>query len=101
MLQLWKKTKALISQHCDDCLQEDTNLERWINRTITASERRVLLTKCLADASEEVCNTTGFEKVGHRTWCLMTADGSEDQEICSQCHALHDEMFLTLNPPTP
>ena len=79
-----KKTKALISQRCDDWLQEDTDLERWVNGTLTASDRRVLLTKWLADAWEEVCKTTDFEKVGHRTGCLMTTDGSEDKEICPQ-----------------
>ena len=79
-----KKTKNLIGQQCEEWLEGDGNLERWVAGGITASERRTLLTKWLAKAWEEVCSTTDFEKLGHRTGCLMTADDSEDHEVKPQ-----------------
>ena len=79
-----KKTKSLMATQCDSWLEDDANLERWVSGKVSASERRILLTKWLATAWVEVCATTNFEKLGHRTGCLMTADGSEDNEIKPQ-----------------
>ena len=79
-----KKTKNLIGQQCEEWLEGDGNLERWVAGGITASERRTPLTKWLAKAWEEVCSTTDFEKLGHWTGCLMTADGSDDHEVKPQ-----------------
>lgn len=51
---------------------------------MTASDKRVLLTRIIADAWEKVCETTDFEKIAIGTGCLMTVDGSGDDRIHPQ-----------------
>lgn len=58
------------------------NLEQYVNRNFTASERRVLLTRWIGDAWEEVSSNKemiarAFKKCG----ISVAADGSEDADI--------------------
>ena len=79
-----KATKDKMSALCANWLEDDTNMEKWQTGKISPSERRVLLTNWLAEAWENVCSSFDFEKLGHRTGCLMTNDSSEDDQIRPQ-----------------
>ena len=57
-------------------------MERWESNALTASDRRVFLTKCVATAVDIVDNRPNyrfrlFEKIGS----LMTVDGTCDEQI--------------------
>ena len=71
----------------DDWLAEGNNLDRWSGSkslSMTASDRRVLLTKLIADAWERVCEALDFEKAALPTGALMTIDKSGDEGIRPQ-----------------
>ena len=86
-----KQTKVKMAECCESWLEDDENLDKWVSGKITASECRILLTKWFAEAWEEVGKSTDFERLGHRTGCLMTADGSMDSDI--KPHGLTEYSF--------
>ena len=60
------------------------NLDKWHDH-ISAKERRILLTKWLGQAWEEVKKYKGFlRKSFERTGCLMATDGSTNNLIRPQ-----------------
>ena len=74
--------KVEIGKQLDIWLENGDNLERCESNALTASNRRVLLTKWIATAVDIVDNRPSnrfrlFEKTGS----LMTADGSCDERI--------------------
>ena len=70
-----------IGRQCDKWMWVDANLERW-EGSMTASERRVLMTEWVGEAWKVVMSKhsslfSSYERVGG----LMTADSSEDDKI--------------------
>ena len=70
------------SAMCRPWLDDDVNLARWENGTLTASERRILLSHWFADAVKKALEKTrALRAYFEHTGCLMTIDGSEDHLI--------------------
>jgi hypothetical protein len=74
-------TKSAYSTAQDKWLDNDANLEKWENNSLTASERRVLVTHWVAEAMEKLRAKQLISKGFLRTGCLMTADSSNDKCI--------------------
>eukprot|EP00112_Aurelia_sp_Birch-Aquarium-sp1_P024456 Seg7753.1 transcript_id=Seg7753.1/GoldUCD/mRNA.D3Y31 product="hypothetical protein" protein_id=Seg7753.1/GoldUCD/D3Y31 len=74
--------KVLMGEQMDLFLQEDDNLEKWQSK-ITASERRILITKWLGEAWEKLGKEyPDFRrKLFLKTGLLMTADKTDDDLI--------------------
>ena len=65
-------------------LEENDNVELWHDR-ISAKERRILMTKWTAATWKELLSDKMlFKKLFQKTGCLITADGSDDNNIRSQ-----------------
>eukprot|EP00903_Cladosiphon_okamuranus_P012014 g11281.t1 len=63
-------------------LEHGENLQKWENGTLTASERRVLLTHWVGAVVEEIDADKEYRKrLFEKTGSGMTADGSEDDRI--------------------
>lgn len=61
------RTEQLLKNHYKDWLEKESNLERWTGGEVSASERRVMNTKWLGDAYEEVVNTINISAIG-KNW---------------------------------
>ena len=76
--------KKKIGNEMEKWLEVKENLDKWHDH-ISAKERRILLTKWLGQAWEEVKKYKGFlRKSFERTGCLMAIDGSTDNLIRPQ-----------------
>ena len=74
--------KKKIGLYLDEWLEDEENFDKW-HRTISAKERRILMTKFVGQAWEEL-NEDYSEmrrKFFQKTGCLMTADGTDDDKI--------------------
>ena len=77
--------KAKIGEIQEVWLENDDNALKWDNDTMTASEKRVVLTAWAGEAWEWCCS--GEEKRGclrrylEKAGAMMTADGSGDEKI--------------------
>ena len=75
--------KADYNQVQEEWLEDPENLEKWEQQSISAGDRRILITHWLADAAER------FRKRGQaicasswaRTGCGMSMDGSGDAAV--------------------
>jgi len=77
-----RAVKRLIGVQLAQWMENETNLEKWETGSITASDRRILLTHWVAEAVATVNkNHTTLTKYWERTGCLLTADGSRDDRI--------------------
>ena len=68
----------------DAWLDLANNLERWDSAALSASDRRILMTRWVGEAWERFCSPAydrlrwrAFEKTG----LLVTADGTDDDKI--------------------
>jgi hypothetical protein len=80
----------------DSWLDTEANLERWEANSLTASERRVLVTHWVAEACARVATSVvrkGFLKTG----CLMSCDTSNDHAV--RVDGAPDYEFLSAVPP--
>ena len=74
--------KKKIGLYLDEWLEDEENFDKW-HRTISAKERRILMTKFVGQTWEEL-NEDYSEmrrKFFQKTGCLMTADGTDDDKI--------------------
>jgi hypothetical protein len=67
----------------DSWLEQDDNLDMW-TRGLTASGKRVLMTKIIGEAWANMCARLNFENAAKRTGCLMTIDSTGDDLIQPQ-----------------
>ena len=74
--------KVEVGKQLDIWLENGDNLERWESNALTASDRRVLLTKWVATAVDIVDNRPNYRFcLFEETGGLMTADGTCDDRI--------------------
>ena len=74
--------KVEVGKQLDIWLENGDNLERWESNALTASDRRVLLTKWVATAVHIVDNRPNYRfRLFEKTEGLMTADGTCDDRI--------------------
>ena len=78
---LGQHVKLCLGMEMDEWLDDDTNLEKWEDNALTASDRRILLaswyTKAVRRALEGDAKLKYFQHAG----ALLTADGSDDHLI--------------------
>ena len=78
---LGRQVKIYMGQEMDEWLDDDKNLERWEDNSLSASDRRVLLacwyTRAVQRALEGDAKLKYFQHAG----ALLTADGSDDELI--------------------
>ena len=74
--------KQLIGDQLDEFLEKDDNLDKW-QSNLTASERRILITKWFGQAWENLNKDyPNFrEKLFQKTGLLTTCDGTDDNLI--------------------
>ena len=74
---------VMVKRHMGDNYTNwlEANLERMLKGQVTASERRVVLTKFLAEAWVYVCENYDFLKSGHKNGCCMDVTGENHSEI--------------------
>ena len=74
--------KKKIGLYLDELLEDEENFDKW-HRTISAKERRILMTKFVGQAWEELNEDYSEmrKKFYQKTGCLMTADGTDDDKI--------------------
>ena len=74
--------KVEVGRQLDIWLENGDNVERWESNALTASDRRVLLTKWVATAVDIVDNRPNYRfRLFEKTGSLMTADGTCDERI--------------------
>ena len=62
-------------------LDDDTNLEKWEDNALTASDRRILLASCYTKAVRRALEGDAKLKYFQHAGALLTADGSDDHLI--------------------
>ena len=77
--------KKKIGECLDSWLEDEKNPEEW-NSTISAKKRRILLTKWVGEAWQDLNENYAStrRKFFLKTGCLMTADGTDDDKIMPQ-----------------
>ena len=79
------RLKNLIGEEQDAWMEVTGNLERWSSSPkdggLQAWEKRVLVTQWAGNAWAKLCDSYDFEASARSLGMLMTADGSEDDQI--------------------
>ena len=90
------KVKFLVSQEFEEWLEIADNLDIWETGKLSASEKRILVTRFVGAAWDKIFLSgkynprAFFEKTG----CLLTLDGSEDEKV-------RIEGCASYSPPKP
>ena len=80
---LGRLTKYLVSQEFEEWLEIDDNLEIWENGKLSASEKRILVTKFVGAAWDKIFLSGKYNPKAYfeKTGCLLTLNGSEDAKV--------------------
>ena len=78
---LGQHVKIYLGQLLDEWLDEDENLSKWEDNTLTASDRRILLATWFDKAVKRALEGDAKVKYFQHAGCLLTADGSDDELI--------------------
>ena len=65
----------------DEWLDDDDNLAKWEDNTLTASDRRILLANWYYKACKKALEGEAKMKYFQHAGALLTADGSDDDLI--------------------
>ena len=65
----------------EEWLEDEENLKKWEEQTISAGDRRILITHWLAEAAERFRKRGTCAASWSRTGCGMSIDGSGDDAI--------------------
>ena len=72
---MWKNDESKNSCRNGKVVREEKNLEKW-HETLSARDRRILMTKWTAEAWRELSkNKEFFKRLFEKTGCLLTAGG--------------------------
>ena len=93
---LGRLTKFQVGRQFDDWMDKEDNLQKWEDGKITASEKRILITKWVGEAWEIIFKSGKYDpdKFFEHTGCLLTLDGSED-------HLIKIQGLPDYKPPPP
>ena len=77
------KNEAEVHWQLLPALSKEDNLQKWEDGKITASEKRILITKWVGEAWDIIFKSGKYnqDKFFEHTGCLLTLDGSEDHLI--------------------
>jgi DDE superfamily endonuclease len=80
---LGRSLKARIARELEKWLQLEENLDLWENGQLSASDKRILITKWVGNAWESLFSEGSYDTSIYfeKTGCLLTLDGSEDAKI--------------------
>ena len=78
---LGRQVKIYIGQQMDEWLDDDDNLSKWEDNTLTASDRRVLLATWYFKACQKALEGEAKRKYFEHAGGLLTADGTDDELI--------------------
>ena len=78
---LGRQIKVYIGQLMDEWLDDDENLSKWEDNSLTASDRRVLLANWYYKATVRALEGDAKLKYFEHAGALLTADGSDDHLI--------------------
>ena len=78
---LGRQIKIYIGQFLDDWLDDDDNLTKWEENTLSASDRRILLGTWYFKACNKALECDAKLKYFQHAGALLTADGSDDDLI--------------------
>jgi len=75
--------KYLISVEFEEWLEIDENLDLWETGKLTASEKRILVTRFVGSAWEKLFSNPNYTPRAYfeKTGCLLCLDGSEDSKV--------------------
>ena len=65
----------------DEWLDDDANLSKWEDNTLTASDRRILLANWYFKAVKKALESEAKRKYFEHAGALLTADGTDDHLI--------------------
>ena len=65
----------------DDWLDDDDNLTKWEDNSLTASDRRILLANWFFNAFNKAMQGDAKRKYFEHAGALLTADGTDDELI--------------------
>ena len=72
-----RQMKKLIGEQLDKYLEDDANTKTWCGESFSASKRRIMITKWVGAAWEEMRKYKNYrQRLFEKTGLLMTADGS-------------------------
>ena len=76
--------KKKIGENLERWLEKDDNIDKWHDK-LSARERRILMTQWLGDAWDVLKSKSDYIwRLFQKTGCLITSDGSEDDQIKPQ-----------------
>ena len=78
---LGRQVKIYLGQNMDEWLDDDDNLAKWEDNSLTASDRRILLANWYFKAVGKALQTDAKRKYFEHAGALLTADGSDDDLI--------------------
>ena len=78
---LGRQVKIYIGQQMDEWLDDDDNLSKWEDNTLTASDRRILLATWYFKACHKALEGEAKRKYFEHAGGLLTADGTDDELI--------------------
>ena len=78
---LGRHIKTYIGRFMDEWLDEEDNLNKWENNSLTASDRRILLAIWYHKATLQALEGDAKRKYFEHAGALLTADGSDDHLI--------------------
>ena len=80
---LGRLLKYLISVEFEEWLEIDENLDLWETGKLTASEKRILVTRFVGSAWEKLFSNPNYTPRAYfeKTGCLLCLDGSEDSKV--------------------
>ena len=78
---LGRQVKIYIGQQMDEWLDDASNLAKWEDNSLTASDRRVLLANWYYRACKKALEGDAKRKYFEHAGALLTADGSDDNLI--------------------
>lgn len=78
--------KVAVGKEQDEWLEDAANLAQWENGTLTASERRILISNWVGKAWEKLCNEKAdfIRRAFVKTGSGLTLSGEDDDKICPE-----------------
>ena len=78
---LGRQVKIYLGELLDEWLDDDGNLDKWEDGTLTASDRRILLANWYYKAVNQALEGDAKRKYFEHAGALLTADGTDDDLI--------------------
>jgi len=78
---LGRQIKLYLGEELEDWLEDETNMKKWEEGTLTASEKRIMMAHWYVTAVKKALASSALPKYFEHAGALLTADGSDDDKI--------------------